>query len=618
MTEKVATPQNAIHAEAVDQPKPQSSARLYRRLFGEFIRPYIGRTLLSVLCMIIVAATTTATAYMMRPVLDKVFLSKTSFHLLFLVAGGIFALSVIKGAASYFQQVLMTTMGQRVVADIQKRLFERVIHADLAYFQRTPSGELISRFTNDTGLLRFSATQALTGVGRDFLSVVGLTGLMFYQDWKLALFACVAAPLIGGRLRRVSKGMRRVATGFQVEIGAMTTLLSEVFQGARHVKAYTMEAYEIGRFGEIAERIYRIVERTSRLRAAASPLMETLGGFVIAAVILYGGWQVMVGVRTPGAFFSFIAAFMLAYAPLKTLASVNINLQEGMAAAERLFSLLDMEPHIVDAPDARPLRVSEGAIRFEQVSFSYRAGETILDRFDFDVSGGKKVALVGPSGGGKSTILNLVPRFYDVQSGRITIDGCDIRDCTIDSLRGAVALVSQEVSLFDDTIRANIAYGRQSASEAEIIAAATAAAAHDFIAEMPQGYDTVVGEHGTRLSGGQRQRISIARAMLKDAPILLLDEATSALDSESERLVQLALRRLMAGRTSIVIAHRLSTIQDADIICYIQAGKVVEQGTHEALLRSDGLYARLWNMQFATEDGRHALEGSSLLVGPPT
>jgi subfamily B ATP-binding cassette protein MsbA len=588
-------------ATAARRDKPQSSARLYGRLFREFIRPHLSMSLLSLLCMVILAATTTAQAWMMRPVLDKVFLTKASVDWLFVIAGAILAISVTKGIANYFQQVLMTTIGQRVVTDIQKRLFERVIHADLAYFQNTSSGELISRFTNDTALLRFSATQALTGVGRDLLSVLGLTGLMFYQDWLLASMACVVAPIVAGPLRKVGKRMRKVATGYQVENGRMTTLLSQVFQGARHVKAYTMEAYEVGRFATLAERIYRIVERTSRLRAASSPLMETLGGVVVAAIVVYGGWQVMDGTRTPGAFFSFITAFMLAYAPLKTLASVNTNLQEGMAAAERLFSVIDQEPRITDRPGARPLPVTDGTIRFEDVSFSYRGGETVLDHFDLEIPGGKKVALVGPSGGGKSTILNLVPRFYDVAEGRITIDGCDLRTCTVKSLRDSIALVSQEVSLFDDTIRANIAYGRQAASDAEIVAAAQAAAAHDFIVEMPDGYDTMVGEQGTRLSGGQRQRISIARAMLKNAPVLLLDEATSALDSESERLIQAALRRLMTGRTSIVIAHRLSTIQDADIIYCIENGRVVEQGTHEALMQADGLYARLWGMQFATE-----------------
>ncbi len=618
MTETVDNSPNAIKAETVVHHKPQSSYRLYRRLFVEFIRPHLGKSLLSLLCMTIVAATTTASAWMMRPLLDKIFLAKTSTDWLFVVAGGIFLLFAVKGIASYYQQVLMTTVGQRVVADIQKRLFDRVIRSDLAYFQRTPSGELISRFVNDTGMLRFAATQVMTGVGRDLLTVIGLTILMFFQDWVLASMACVVIPIVAGPLRRVGKGMRKVATGYQVELGRMTTLLSQVFQGARHVKAYTMEDYEVMRFGEIAERIYETVERTSRFRAASSPIMETLGGAVVAGVVVYGGWQVMEHTRTAGAFFSFITAFMLAYAPLKTLASVNTNLQEGMAAAERIFRIIDIEPKITERPDAEAIRVTDGAIRFEDVSFAYRPGEPVLDGFNLDVPGGMKVALVGPSGGGKSTILNLVPRFYDVADGRITLDGCDLRACTVASLRGAVALVSQEVSLFDDTIRANIAYGRQSASEEDIIKAAKEAAAHEFIIEMPEGYDTVVGEHGTRLSGGQRQRISIARAMLKDAPVLLLDEATSALDSESERLVQMALRRLMAGRTSIVIAHRLSTIQDADIIYYIQGGKVMECGSHDALLRADGLYARLWNMQFSTEDGELAPSSPPLLLTQPS
>jgi len=616
LTEEVVSNPDPAKAESAPRSKPQTSARLYRRLFREFIRPHVGKSLIAVFCMAVVAVTTTTMAWLIKPAVDHIFVTKSSFHLLYLVAGAIIALSVIKGLAGYFQQVLMTTVGQRVVADIQNRLFERVVHADLGYFQKTPSGELISRLINDTSMLRSSSTQLMTGVGRDLLSVIGLTALMFHQDWVLATAACIVMPLVMGPMRNVGRRMRKVATGFQVELGRATTLLSQVFQGARHVKAYNMEEYEVGRFGDITERIYRIVERSSRLRAASAPITESFGGVLLAGVIVYGGWQVMDGTRTSGAFFSFLFAFQMAYAPVKTLASLNTNLQEGMAAADRLFNVLDMEPRIRDRPGAEQLGITHGAIRFEQVTFSYRQGEAVLEGFDLDVPGGKKIALVGPSGGGKSTILNLVPRFYDVENGRITIDGCDLRACTLKSLRGSIALVSQEVSLFDDSVRANIAYGNLAATEAEIIAAAKAAAAHEFIIDLPNGYDTIVGEHGTRLSGGQRQRVSIARAMLKNAPILLLDEATSALDSESERLIQIALKRLMTGRTSIVIAHRLSTIQDADIIYYIEDGRMVEQGTHQALLRSDGHYARLWGLQFNT--GQSFDEPSLVLLSDPT
>jgi subfamily B ATP-binding cassette protein MsbA len=329
--------------------------------------------------------------------------------------------------------------------------------------------------------------------------------------------------------------------------------------------------------------------------------MESLGSVAVALVILYGGHQVLSGTRTPGAFFSFITALLLAYQPLKVLASLNINLQEGLAAAHRIFTVLDVEPEIREAPGAAPLAIKGGEIRFDNVRFAYKDGALALDGATFTVPAGKTVALVGASGAGKSTILNLIPRFYDVDRGAVTIDGTNVREATLASLRAAVALVSQEVSLFDDTVRANIAYGRFGASEAEIVAAAKAAAADEFIRALPQGYETTVGEHGLKLSGGQRQRIAIARAMLKNAPILLLDEATSALDTESERQVQAALRTLMRGRTTLVIAHRLSTVVDADLIHVIDGGRVAETGTHAELLRQDGIYARLYALQFADQ-----------------
>jgi subfamily B ATP-binding cassette protein MsbA len=384
-------------------------------------------------------------------------------------------------------------------------------------------------------------------------------------------------------------------------------LLSQTFQGARHVKAYGMESYEEGRAATLFERIYQLVDRANRTRSRASPMMEALGGAAVAVVIAYGGYQVINDARTPGAFFSFITALLLAYQPLKSLANLNASLQEGLAAAHRLFEVLDIEPEIRDLPDARPLRVTGGEIRFEDVRFGYQPPAVALDGITFTIPAGSTVALVGPSGAGKSTVLNLIPRFYDISAGSIAIDGQDIRTVTLTSLRAPLALVAQEASLFDDTVRANIAYGRLSATETEIAAAAAAAAADRFIAELPQGYDTLVGEHGVRLSGGQRQRLAIARAMLKDAPILLLDEATSALDNESERHVQAALKRLMQGRTTLVIAHRLSTIVGADLICVMDRGRIVESGKHAQLLARGGLYARLYETQFAPEEEPTAL-----------
>jgi subfamily B ATP-binding cassette protein MsbA len=365
-----------------------------------------------------------------------------------------------------------------------------------------------------------------------------------------------------------------------------------------------MEQYEEQRAATLIERLFALINRAARTRSRASPVMETLGGAAIAIVILYGGHQVIGGARTPGALFSFITALLLAYQPMKSLANLNASLQEGLAAAQRVFEVLDVEPAIRDLPGARPLSIARGEICFDNVRFGYIPGTAAIDGISLTIPAGRTVALVGPSGAGKSTIINLIPRFFDVDHGAIAIDGQDIRSVTLASLRGAVALVAQEVSLFDDTVRANIAYGRFGASLAEIEAAARAAAADTFIRELPDGYDTIVGEHGVRLSGGQRQRIAIARAMLKDAPILLLDEATSALDSEAERQVQLALNTLIRGRTTLVVAHRLSTVQGADLICVVDRGQIVESGRHAELMAKDGVYTRLYSMQFADRQGQ--------------
>jgi subfamily B ATP-binding cassette protein MsbA len=582
-----------------------------RRLVVEFLRPHLFKLILAFAAMGVVAGATAANAWMMQPLMDKVFVEHDE-TLLLLIPGAVIALALIKGFAGYAQSVWMTTIGQRLVADIQVKLFARLMRADLAYFHANPAGTLISRFVTDAGLLRGCATNIMAGIGKEAVTAVFLVALMFYQDWLLALIASIAFPIAFRPMQRIGKRMRRVSANTQVETGQFMTLLNETFQGARYVKAYGMEAYEMSRAERIIESLYGLVEKAQRVRSISSPLMEALGGIAVALVILYGGHQVLNGVRTPGAFFSFIAALLLAYQPLKTLAGLNASLQEGLAAAQRLFTVLDIEPDIYDRAGAAVLRVSGGAVRFEDVRFSYEAGAQALRGATLEIPAGKTVALVGASGAGKSTIMNLIPRFYDTNAGAILIDGQDVREVTLASLRAAIGLVSQEVSLFDDTVRANIAYGRFGASEEEIVAAAKAAAADEFIRALPQGYDTAVGEHGVKLSGGQRQRLSIARAMLKNAPILLLDEATSALDTESERQVQGALKSLMQGRTTLVIAHRLSTVLEADIIYVIDSGRVVERGTHAELLRRNGTYARLHALQFLGRDGAAPLQAASL------
>jgi subfamily B ATP-binding cassette protein MsbA len=576
------------------------SAALVWRLARDFMRPHMRRVLFAFLLMGLAAGSTAGRAWLMEPVLDRIFVAREG-SLLLLIAGGALALALAKGLADYGQAVLMTRVGQRVIADVQIALFARLMRADLAYFHAHPSGTLISRFTSDAALLRNAAANVLAGIGKDAVTVVFLVGVMFYQDWLLALVSFFVFPLAIRPIVAIGRRIRRVTASAQAEIGQFTTLLSQTFQGARHVKAYGMEPYEERRAAGLIERLFALIDRGTRTRSRASPMMEVLGGTAIAVVILYGGHQVISGARTPGALFSFITALLLAYQPLKSLANLNASLQEGLAAAQRIFEVLDVEPTIRDMPGARPLQITGGEIRFDNVRFGYVSGTAAIDGLSLTIPAGHTVALVGPSGAGKSTMLNLIPRFFDIDFGSIAIDGQDVRAVTIASLRSAIALVAQEVSLFDDTVRANIAYGRFGASAAEIEEAARAAAADTFIRELPEGYDTMVGEHGVRLSGGQRQRIAIARAMLKNAPILLLDEATSALDSESERQVQRALNTLIRGRTTLVIAHRLSTVQGADLICVVDHGQIVETGRHLELLAQGGLYARLYAMQFAEQ-----------------
>ena len=608
-----------MHDSAIvaPQPVPVASHLLVRRLLREHIRPHLPLILLALVFMALAAAATAALAKLMEPVLDQVFQARDSSALktIGLAVFGVFA---VKGLATYGQAVAMSRVGLRIVTEMQQRLFAHLLHADLAYFHDNATGGLIARLTNDVGALRQAVSNTMTSIGKDLLTLIFLVGLMFYQDWLLACIAFVVFPTAILPIAKIGRRMRKVSANTQAEVARFTTLIDEVFRGARVVKSYGMEAQEAARARGVTEQLFRLTYKAARVRSGAHPIMETLGGVAIVVVILYGGWQVIEGARTTGAFFSFVTALLLAYEPLKRLAGLNANLQEGLAAAQRVFDILDVRPAIVDRAGALPLSVSPGHIRFEGVRFAYGAGggepsspmPLALAGIELDIPAGCTVALVGPSGAGKSTIMNLIPRFYDVGAGRVTIDGVDVRDATLASLRAQIGLVSQEIVLFDDTVRANIAYGRTGATEADIVAAARAAAADEFIRVLPQGYDTVVGAHGVKLSGGQRQRLAIARAMLKNAPILLLDEATSALDTESERAVQAALAELMRGRTTLVIAHRLSTVIAADRIYVIEAGRVAEWGSHAELMARGGSYARLYALQFEAQAGASSPGGA--------
>jgi len=572
--------------------------RVFGRLLRDLVRPHTGRLLLATLFMALVAATTAATAWLMDPVVNKVFIDRDA-GLLWLVGLGVAGTFLLKSIASYAQEAILAHVGQRIIADTQNRLFSHLIRHDLAMVQAHNSGQLMSRFTYDINAMRLAVSNALVGIGRDTLSVIFLVGVMIYQEWMLAAIALVVAPLTILPLQKLAKRLRKVSFQTQDQMGVLNSLLAQSFQGLRMIKAFRLEQHEEAKIGALVEEINSLSNRAARARAAAQPIIDSFGGIAVAAVIIYGGIRVIDGATSAGAFFSFITAVMMAYQPMRALGKVAPTLQEGLAAAERVFDLLDRQPAITSPPGAPDLPRQSAEVRFDAVDFSYDGARPALQAASFTAPAGQITALVGPSGAGKSTLFALLSRFYEVGGGRITIGGQDIRHVSLSSLRDAVAIVSQDVVLFDDTIANNIRFGCLDADDAAVTAAARAAAADSFIRDLPQGYDTPVGERGFRLSGGQRQRIAIARALLKDAPILLLDEATSALDTESERQIQDALAHLMQGRTTLVIAHRLSTIRDADIIHVFDQGRVAESGNHDHLLRCGGVYSRLHALQFA-------------------
>ena len=580
---------------------------LVSRLFKDHVRHQLGWLIFALLLMVVVAATTASLAFLMETILDDVFTARDKTSL-YIAATTVMGLFLLKGLATYGQTVIMSLVGQRILADIQKLMFRHLTYADLAFFQSRSSGELIAHFINDVEKMRGTVAGVITAIGRDSLTLIFLVGVMFYQDWLLTLASFFAFPTAILPLVKIGKKMRRVSADTQEEIGQFTIILNEIFRDIRHVKSYCMEKYEQSRTNALIDRIFNLVFKAARTKAAAYPIMETLGGTAIVIVICYGGWQVIEGTRTTGTFFSFVTALLLAYDPVKKLVNLNAQLQEGLAASERIFGVLDVRPKIIDSTNATEITDVTGEILIKELCFSYDDTSPILSNLSMTVPAGKTVALVGHSGSGKSTLLNLVTRFFDPVSGSILIDGRDIRTVKLSSLRQHFAIVSQDISLFNGTIKTNICYGNPDAPNEKIIEAAKNAAAHDFITQLPNGYDTEIGENGVKLSGGQRQRVAIARAMLKDAPILLLDEATSALDSESEKAVQKALQRLMRNRTTIVIAHRLSTIQSADMIYVLEEGKLAEFGQHNELLKRDGVYANLYKIQFAEKGKANNLQ----------
>jgi len=549
------------------------------------------------LAMVVYGAANAALAYLIKPIIDDVLIAQGE---LMFVAAAILTAYLLKGIGAYFSSYLMEGLGHRVVMVVRNQLFRHMLDQSAAFFARRAVGGLLSRVNNDVGLVQRAVSETIGDLARESLVLVGSVALLFYYDAKLALVCMTAAPLVVYPLVRFGKRVRTVTRWSQEAQEHMSHVAGEAFTGHRIVKAFGAEGREAAKFERVSATLFRTNLKVTRVLALLPPLMEFLGGLAIAGALWYGSREIATGRLTAGEFTSFLAALLFMYAPIKKLSRVNANLQQAISASERIFEVLDVHTEVCESPGASALPPFAQAIEFKDVSFGYEDGHgrSTLRGVSFTVRAGQMVAIVGRSGAGKTTLVNLLPRFYDVTSGAILIDGSDLRDLTLASLRAQIGMVTQETVLFDDTIAGNIAYGTPGATPGQIEAAARAANAHDFIASQPEGYQTTIGERGQRLSGGQRQRLAIARALLKNSPLLILDEATSALDSESERLVQQALATLMMNRTSFVIAHRLSTVRRADAIIVLERGRIVEIGKHDDLIaRPNGSYARLHQMQ---------------------
>lgn len=566
----------------------------------QMIRARRVRLLGACLGMLAEGAATAAIAWLLKPVLDDLFVNKNMDALNFipLVVLGIF---FIKDVGMYYRAYLMKYAGEEIVTRLREDLYSKIQDLPVSFFQKEKTGVLMARITHDVNLVREMVSRAFTGVLRDGFSIVCLIFVIFYRDWKLALVALVIIPAACYPITYFGRKIRRYSTGYQANMADMSAFLHETFAGNKIVKAFSQESYEKKRFRVFSRKLFSLEMKQVVVRSLSSPVMDFLGGIGIAFVIWFGGSRVISGESTVGTFFSFMAAVLMLYQPVKRLSEFNNTIQQGLAAADRVYDILDVPSNIMSAERAVDLPSGPHRVTFDGVDFQYEHDQKVLEDINLSVEPGEVLALVGPSGGGKTSLVNLIPRFFDVSAGKITIDDIDLRDLTVASLRRQIALVTQEPILFNETVSRNIAYGYPDAATDEIEGVAKLAFAHEFIETFPKKYATPIGELGGRLSGGEKQRICIARALLKDAPILILDEATAALDSDSETIVQKALHNLIKGRTTFVIAHRLSTIRHADRIVVIKAGRIVEEGRHQQLLAKGGEYHRFHQLQFQEE-----------------
>ena len=573
---------------------------LLKRLFSSYVQRHKIKLVISIFCMIIIAAATALNAWMMQPVLDEIFINKNK-TLIVIIPLAIILVAILKGSASYFQSIFMSFIGYKLVADVQDQMFKSAIKCDLSFHNEVNSGTIVSRFIADVGALSRGVHNVIINIIKDSLTFLFLVGVMFYHDTKLALIALFVFPVAIYPIRRIGKRLRKISKSTQVGFGLLTSKLSESFTAIKTIKAFSTENFESKKINKEINNIFNLTYKSTKVNSIARPLMEIISGFAIGAIIFIGGSQVILDQTTPGTFFSFLTALLMAYQPIKSLASLNATLQIAMAAAERVFEILDKKTQIIENkyPKDSYLRKDKYNLKVSNLFFKYKnSSKFILKDIDLEILAGEKIALVGHSGAGKTTLMNLLPRFFDPSKGKIEIGGINIKELSLNFLRNYFSLVSQDITLFDETVKYNICYGSNNYSSKDLKKACKKSNCEEFIKKLPNGFNQLIGENGAKLSGGQKQRIAIARAFIRNSPFLLLDEATSSLDSKSEKKIQDSLSSLISNKTALIIAHRLSTVIDADRIVVINNGEIIDIGKHSSLIKKSKIYKNLYELQF--------------------